>query len=102
MSLLSHALDAHAASTDSSPQRARLECLWPWDGELGVLFDGGQPEAVLVGEVVARAIRAVTFYEWGGAEIFQTTSGAGQRLTTPSWSCSGVLVEKGNTVVRED
>jgi len=49
--------------------------------ELAPGVDGRQPKAELVGEVVARAARAVTLDERRGAEVFQTRAGTCQRLT---------------------
>lgn len=44
-------------------------------------FHGGEPEAVLVGEVVAGALGPVALDEWRRAEILQAGTGRHQGLT---------------------
>lgn len=45
-----------------------------------VLLDGRQPEALLVGEVVASPLGPVALDEGRGAEVLQTGAGGYQRL----------------------
>ena len=49
----------------------------------GLLGDGGQPEAVLVGVVVARAAGPVALDERRGAEVLQAAARLHQRLAAP-------------------
>ena len=60
--------------------------------ELASRVDGRQPEAELVGEVVARAACAVTLDERSGTEVFQTRTRTGQRLTAAIRTGTGVLL----------
>lgn len=60
---------------------ASLECVGRWRA-LEVLFgDCGQPEAVLVSEVVAGPTASVTLDERRGTEVFQTATRRHQGLT---------------------
>jgi len=68
------------AAADPGPHVAGLERLGARGLELLVLLDGGQPEAVLVGEEVARAARPAALDEGRGAEVLQARAGAGQGL----------------------
>lgn len=56
-------------------------------------FDGGKPEAELVGEIVARPSGAVALDEWRGSEVFEAAARAGQRLATTFGTRGSVLLE---------
>lgn len=73
--------DADLAAADAGAQIAGLERFLFGRAELVLQLDGGQPEAELVGEVVAGAARAVALDEGSRAEVLQARAGAGQRLT---------------------
>lgn len=75
-------LDAHLTSGHSCSETSRLQRLALWHHPLLVVFDSGQPEAELVGKVVARTASAVAFDERRGSEIFEAGTGRAQRLTT--------------------
>lgn len=98
-------LYADLASRDARSQRACLQRLWLRDLEqfhvlkkdysrryleLLIIVDGSQPEAELVGKIVARASGAVALDEGSGAEVFQAGTGGGQGLATAFSSGSGV------------
>jgi len=68
------------APADSGARHVLLERLPLWSGELLVRVDSGQPEAQLVGEIMARAPRPIALDERRGPEVLQTRAGAGQRL----------------------
>lgn len=72
--------DADGAATDALELAARLQRLPLRAGELLGVLDGGEPEAELVGEVVARAALAVALDERRRAEVLQARAGALQRL----------------------
>ena len=76
----SRPLDADLAPADLRPQGPGLEGLRHGLVELRVALDGGQPEAELVGEVVAGAAAAAALDEWRGAEVLQAGAGARQGL----------------------
>lgn len=83
--------DAHLAPADAAASRILFEGRFLRGGELLVRVDGGQPEAQLVGEVVARAARPVALDERRSPEVLQTRSGAGQRLTAALRTRGSVL-----------
>ena len=89
---LVNVLDANGATADFSPQVSSLDCFAHGSPPLIKFLDGGQPETVFVGEVVASAARAVALDEGRGAEIFQTAAGAGQRLAASTRTSSRVLL----------
>ena len=57
-------------------------------------FDGGQPEAEGVGEVVTGALGAVAFDEGRRAEVLQARARAHQGLTTAFGAVGSVLTHK--------
>lgn len=73
--------DAYSTATNTVAKLASLERFADGPFELEVLLDGGQPEAELIGEVVARSARAVAFDERRGPEVLEARTGTGQRLT---------------------
>lgn len=75
-------LDAYSTATNTVAKLASLERFADRPFELEVLLDCGQPEAELIGEVVARSTRTVALNERCGPEILEAGSGTGQRLTT--------------------
>lgn len=78
----------------SVPEVARLECLRVGPGELLAGVDGGEPEAELVGKVVAGASAAVALDEGAGSEVLQAGPGAGERLATTLGARAGVLQDQ--------
>lgn len=70
----SQVLHAHLAAADSGQLLAGFECLGGWLALEGTL-DGGEPEAVLVGEVVAGPLGPVALDEGRGAEVLQAGAG---------------------------
>lgn len=73
---------ADLTATDSGALLARLQRLLAGRGhKLPPGIHRGQPEAVLVGEVVARAFGAIALDERSGAEILQAGAGRHQGLT---------------------
>ena len=68
------------AAADSRAQVGGLQGLRLRYRELAARVYRRQPEAVLVGEVVAGAARAVALDERVGSEVLETAAGAGQRL----------------------
>jgi len=76
-------LGTHLASADACAHLFALQSvLRRAADELVVVLHGGQPEAVLVGEEVAGAPRAVALDERRGPEVFQTGARRHQRLAT--------------------
>lgn len=73
--------DAYSTATNTIAKLASLERFADGPFELEVLLDGGQPEAELIGEVVARAARAVALDERRGPEVLEARTGTGQGLT---------------------
>lgn len=59
-------------ATDSAALVASLQCVHRRGVELPARLNRGQPEAVLVGKVVAGALCPITLNEGRGAEVFQT------------------------------
>lgn len=51
-----------------------FDCARLWDEELVGLRDGGQPEAVDVGEIVASAPSTLTLYEGLSSEVSEAAS----------------------------
>lgn len=82
---------ANLTAADARTEIARLECLALWPVELRALFNGGQPEAELVDEVVASSAGSVTLDEWSGTEVFQARSRAGERLAASLGPSTRVL-----------
>ena len=76
---------------DSVAEVARLEGLRGRPRELLAGVDGGEPEAELVGEVVARTAAAVALDERAGPEVLEAGAGAGERLATTLGARAGVL-----------
>jgi len=74
--------DTNLAPRYSRSQTAGFEGLGSWVRELVSFFDGGEPERVLVGEVVTRAAGAVALDERRRAEVLQARPGRRQRLTS--------------------
>ena len=65
--------------------------------ELLLRVDRRQPEAELVGEVVARAARAVALDERRRAEVLETRAGTRQRLTAALGARRRVLHARATT-----
>jgi len=82
---------AHLASTNARTGHVFLQRLSLWSVELFVGVDDRQPETKLVGEVMACPSIPVALDERRGTEIFQTWTGAGQRLTAASSARARVL-----------
>ena len=82
-------LAAHLAAADFGAFLASLQGLLSRRvNKLLVGFHGGEPEAVLVGEVVAGALGPVALDEWRRAEVLQAGAGRHQGLAaTLSASC---------------
>lgn len=89
-------LHAHLAAADASPELPRLESLGGRSADkLLLLLHRGQPEAILVGKVVARSPGTVALDEGSGSEILQAgTRGdeglasalrPGRRVLEPRW-----------------
>jgi len=78
--LLSQGLDADLAPGDTLAHVARLEGLLLRRDKLFVALNGGEPEAVLVGKVVAGAAGAVALDEGSGTEVLQAGARGGQGL----------------------
>lgn len=78
--LLLAGLGADLTTTDSGAEVARLEGFTLRPVELRLLFNGGQPEAQLVGKVVARSSSSVALDEGRGAEVLKARARAGQGL----------------------
>lgn len=71
--------------------------------ELQPGVDCGEPEAVLVGEVVAGAPGAVALDEGGRSEVFQARAGRHQGLTaTLSAGCCVLWREKGKDSYKQN
>lgn len=64
-----------------------------WRGKLCVWWHCGQPEAVLVGEEVARALPTLAFEEGGRPEVLQTASWRHEGLPSALIPCSCVHQE---------
>jgi len=86
-------LHADLTSADTRAQVAGLERVRLRALELGARLrvDRRQPEAELVGEVVARAACAVALDERRRAEVFQARAGTLERLTAAIGAGTGVL-----------
>ena len=87
----SRLLPAHLAPAHPRPQAARLQGLRhrPW--KLLPRVDGGEPEAELVGKVVARASGPVALDEGGGPKVLEAGAGRGEGLAAPLGPGGGVL-----------
>jgi len=88
-------LHTHIAAADARPKISRLQRLRARDAELVARVDRRQPEAELVGEVVARAARAVALDERRRAEVLEARAGTRQRLAATVCSGARVLKEYG-------
>ena len=86
----SQVLHADLAAADAREQLAGLERLTSGRA-VEVLLGGREPEAVLIGEVVARALGAVALDERRGAEVLQARARRHQRLATALASRCSVL-----------
>lgn len=84
-------LEADGTATDARPEVPGLERGGDWPRELVAGVDGGEPEAELVGEVVAGAPGAIALDEGGGAEVLQARARAGQGLATALSASRSVL-----------
>lgn len=73
------------------PDEPRLEGVRGGRALEALLGDGGEPKAVLVGEVVAGSAASVALDEGRGAEVLQTAAWRHQRLATTFVTCSRVL-----------
>lgn len=71
-------LHAHLAAANVGADEAGLECVGRRRALEVLLGDCGQPEAVLVSEVVAGPAASVTLDERRGAEVLQTAPGGHQ------------------------
>ena len=72
--LTSQVLHAHLAAADVCANEAGLERVGRGRALEALLGDGGEPEAVLVGIVVAGASGAVALDEWCGPEVLQAAA----------------------------
>lgn len=76
----SQVLHAHLAAADVRADEAGLERVRRRRALEALLRDGGQPEAVLVGVVVAGPARPVALDERRGAEVLQAAARRHERL----------------------
>lgn len=94
--LLLQDLAADLAAADSGAFLARLHGLLRRRvDELLAGVHSGEPEAVLVGKVVAGALGPVALDEWRGAEILQAGAGRHQGLTAAFSAGCRVLQRSG-------
>lgn len=85
-------LHADLAASDSCTELPSFECFRGGSlHELPPRLHGGQPEAELVGEVVAGAAGTIALDERRGAEILETGAGRDQGLTAPFRTSCRVL-----------
>lgn len=70
----SQILHAHLAAADVGADEAGLERVSGWCALEALLRDCGQPEAVLVSEVVAGTTAPVTLDKWRRPEVLQTAA----------------------------
>lgn len=70
----SQVLHAHLAAADVCADEACLECVGGGRALEALLGDGGEPEAVLIGVVVAGPTAPVALDEGRGAEVLQTAA----------------------------
>lgn len=70
----SQILHAHLAAADVRADEAGLESVSGWRALEVLLGDCGQPEAVLVSEVVAGTTAPVTLDKWRCPEVLQTAA----------------------------
>lgn len=70
----SQILHAHLAAADVGADEAGLERVSGWCALEVLLRNCGQPEAVLVSEVVAGPTAPVTLDKWRCTEVFQTAA----------------------------
>lgn len=70
----SQVLHAHLAAADVRPDEPRLERVSRGRALEALLRDGGEPKAVLVGEVVAGSTPPVALNERRGPEVLQTAA----------------------------
>lgn len=89
----SQVLHADLASADT---REQLSCLQGLRGRslLEGLIDGGEPEALFVGKVVAGALGAITLDERRGSEVLQAGAGGRQGLASSLVTCRCVHEER--------
>lgn len=100
--LLLQDLAADLAAADSGALLASLQGLLPGRiDKLLVRIHGGEPEAVLIGEVVAGALGAVALDERRRAEILQAGAGGHQGLTAALSAGCCVLQRRGERISRE-
>ncbi|MEQ2202549.1 hypothetical protein XENOCAPTIV_006110 [Xenoophorus captivus] len=69
--------------------------------ELQPGIDRCEPEAVLVGKVVAGALGSVALDEWGCSEVFQAGSGRHQGLTAALSAGCCVLWWEGRDIYKQ-
>lgn len=91
----SQVLHAHLAAADVRADEAGLERVGRGRALEALLRDGGQPEAVLVGIVVARAAGPVALDEGRGAEVLQAAARRHQRLAA-AFVTGGRVLRKGS------
>lgn len=89
--LASQVLHAHLAAADVRPDEPCLECVGGGRALEVLLGDGGEPKAVLVGEVVAGPPSPIALDERCGAEVLQTAAWRHQRLAATFIACGSVL-----------
>lgn len=87
----SQVLHAHLAAADVRPDEPRLERVGGGRALEVLLGDGGEPEAVLVGKVVAGPTASIALDERRGTEVLQTAAWRHQRLATAFIACGCVL-----------
>lgn len=99
--LLLQDLAADLAAADSGAFLARLHGLLRRRvDELLAGVHSGEPEAVLVGEVVAGALGPVALDEWRGAEILQAGAGRHQGLTA-AFSAGCCVLQRSGVALAE-
>lgn len=87
----SQVLHAHLAAADVRADEPRLERVGGGRALEVLLGDGGEPEAVLVGEVVAGPAASVALDERRGTEVLQAAARRHQRLAAAFVACGRVL-----------
>ena len=86
----------HLTSRNSGSEVTSLQSLWYRSGKHVSITDSCQPEGEFVCKIVTSSSGPITLYKWSRAEVFETGTWTGQRLS-PSFSpCCCVLEYKQN------
>lgn len=92
----SQVFHAHLAAADVRPDEPGLERVGRGRALEALLGDGGEPEAVLIGKVVAGPPASIALNERCGAEVLQTAARRHQRLAATFVTCGRVLCRGGD------